>query len=66
MRASPRATTAYGADSARVRAIADAAAAALGPEFERAVAQGAALGDTGAIALARSLVGEAAPARASA
>jgi hypothetical protein len=63
MRASPRATTAYGADSARVRAVADAAAAALGPEFERAIAQGAALGDTGAIALARSLAGTA-PARA--
>jgi tetratricopeptide (TPR) repeat protein len=65
MRASPRATTAYGADSARVRAVADAAAVALGPEFERAVAQGGALGDTGAIALARSLAG-AAPAGASA
>jgi hypothetical protein len=63
MRASPRAMTAYGADSARVRAVADAAAAALGPDFELAVAQGAALGDTGAIALARSL---AAPAPASA
>jgi predicted ATPase/DNA-binding SARP family transcriptional activator len=61
MRASPRATTAYGADSARVQAVADAAAAALGPEFERAVAQGAALGDTGAIALARSLAGDAVP-----
>jgi predicted ATPase/DNA-binding SARP family transcriptional activator len=57
MKASPRATTAYGADSTRVRAVADAAAAALGPEFERAVAQGAALGDTGAIALARALAG---------
>jgi tetratricopeptide (TPR) repeat protein len=66
MRASPRAMTAYGADSARVRAVADAAAAALGPDFERVVAQGAALGDTGAIALARSLAGEAAPARDSA
>jgi predicted ATPase/DNA-binding SARP family transcriptional activator len=65
MRASPRATTAYGADSARVRAVTNAAAAALGPEFERAVAQGAALGDTGAIALARSLAGEAVPVPAS-
>ena len=55
MRASPRATAAYGADAARVRAVVDAAAAALGPEFEGAVAHGAALGDTGAIALARSL-----------
>jgi predicted ATPase/DNA-binding SARP family transcriptional activator len=64
MRASPRATTAYGADSARVRAVADAAAASLGPEFERAVAHGAALGDTGAVALARSLA--AAPVGASA
>jgi predicted ATPase/DNA-binding SARP family transcriptional activator len=58
MRASPRATTAYGADSARVRAVADAATAALGAEFERAVAKGAALGDTGAITLARSLAGD--------
>ena len=65
MRASPRATTAYGADSARVGAVADAAATALGPEFERAVAQGAALGDTGAIALARSLAGDTVPVPAS-
>ncbi|QYN38637.1 hypothetical protein K1T35_16315 [Pseudonocardia sp. DSM 110487] len=57
MRASPRATTAYGADSTRVRTVVDAAAAALGPEFERLVAHGAALGDTGALALARSLAG---------
>ncbi|WP_170309098.1 ATP-binding protein [Pseudonocardia hierapolitana] len=57
MRASPRATTAYGADSARVRAVVDAAAAALGPEFEPLLARGAALGDTGAIAFARSRAG---------
>ena len=64
MRASPRATAAYGADSARVRAVAGTAAAALGPEFERAVAHGAALGDSGAIAFARSLAGAGAPAPA--
>jgi hypothetical protein len=57
MRASPRATTAYGADSARVRAIADAAASALGTEFGPLVARGAELGDTGAIAFARSRAG---------
>jgi hypothetical protein len=53
----PPRTTAYGADSARVRTVADAAAAALGPDFARLVAQGGALGDTGAIAFARSLAG---------
>jgi predicted ATPase/DNA-binding SARP family transcriptional activator len=57
LRASPRASTEYGADSARVHAVEDAAAAALGPELDRALAEGAALGDTGAIALARRLAG---------
>ncbi|MFD1534402.1 BTAD domain-containing putative transcriptional regulator [Pseudonocardia aurantiaca] len=60
LRASPRATAEYGADSTRVRAVVDAAAAALGPELDRAMAEGAALGDTGAVALARRLAGGAA------
>jgi predicted ATPase/DNA-binding SARP family transcriptional activator len=57
LRASPRATAEYGADSTRVRAVVDTAAAALGPELDRAMAEGAALGDTGAVALARRLAG---------
>jgi hypothetical protein len=55
LRASPRASVEYGADSARVRAVEEAARAALGPRFGRLQAQGAALGDSGAIALARRL-----------
>ena len=63
LRASPRATVEYGADSTRVRAVVDAAAAALGPELDRAMAEGAALGDTGGrVALARRLAGGAATA----
>ncbi len=55
LRASPRAIVEYGADSARVRAVEDAARAALGPRFGQLQAHGAALGDSGAIALARRL-----------
>jgi predicted ATPase/DNA-binding SARP family transcriptional activator len=58
LRASPRSSVEYGADSARVRAVVQAAAAALGPELDTAMAEGAALGDTGAVALARRLAGD--------
>jgi hypothetical protein len=55
LRASPRASAEYGADSARLRAVEDAARAALGAEFDALHAAGAALGDSGAVALARRL-----------
>ena len=53
--ASPRATHVYGADSARVDAVERAARAALGARFAPLRAEGAALGDLGALALARRL-----------
>jgi predicted ATPase/DNA-binding SARP family transcriptional activator len=55
MAASPRATSVFGADSARLDAVEDAARAALGPEFAVATAEGARLGDRDAVALARRL-----------
>jgi tetratricopeptide (TPR) repeat protein len=55
LRASPRASVEYGADSARVRAVEDAARHALGPRFAQLQADGARLGDSGAVALARRL-----------
>ena len=61
VRASPRAKAEYGADSARVRAVEVAARAALGPRFDTLYAEGAALGDSGAIALARRLSADPAP-----
>ncbi|GEL19865.1 SARP family transcriptional regulator [Pseudonocardia asaccharolytica DSM 44247 = NBRC 16224] len=54
-RASPLAPQAYGADFARVRSAERAARAALGPAFTEAVAEGAALGDAGAVTYARRL-----------
>ena len=53
--ASPRATDVYGTDSARLDAVRAAARAALGPDFDAAFAEGAALGDHEAVALARAL-----------
>jgi hypothetical protein len=53
--ASPRATHVYGADSERVDAVVRAARAALGSAFEPLRSDGAALGDVGALALARRL-----------
>jgi predicted ATPase/DNA-binding SARP family transcriptional activator len=53
--ASPRASRAFGSDSARLGAVEAAARAALGARFEVCRARGAVLGDTEAIALARSL-----------
>ena len=53
LRASRRAGAEYGADSARVQAVEAAARAALGPRFAELQAEGAALGDSGAVALAR-------------
>ncbi|MGE0295121.1 BTAD domain-containing putative transcriptional regulator [Pseudonocardia sp.] len=53
--ASPRATSVFGADSARLAAVEEAARAALGVEYVVAAAEGARLGDRGAIALARRL-----------
>ena len=52
----PAAGAESGADSARVQAIEAAARAALGPRFAQLQAEGAALGDSGAVALARRLV----------
>lgn len=51
LRASPRASREYGADAARVRAVQDVARAALGADY----AEGAALGEARAVALARRL-----------
>ena len=56
LRASPRAGTEFGADSVRVRAVEAAARAALGDRYDPLAADGAALGDSGAVALARRLV----------
>jgi hypothetical protein len=53
--ASPRATNVYGTDSARIDAVRAAASSALGPDFDVAVAEGAALGDHEAVALARRI-----------
>jgi predicted ATPase/DNA-binding SARP family transcriptional activator len=55
LRASARATEVYGADSERIRRVAVAARQALGAEFDGLLAEGAALGDSGAVALARRL-----------
>lgn len=55
LHASPRASREYGADAARVRAVLDAARAALGAGYAAVHDEGAALGDAGAVALARRL-----------
>jgi predicted ATPase/DNA-binding SARP family transcriptional activator len=55
LRASPRASPEYGADSGRVRSVERLARSALGDEFDALLAEGAALGDGGAVALARRL-----------
>ena len=52
---SSRATPVFGADAARVEAVAAAARAALGPAFAALHAEGAALGDAAAVDLARAL-----------
>lgn len=53
--ASPRASRVFGADSDRMDAVERAARAALGDAFGPCRADGAALGDIGAVALARRL-----------
>jgi hypothetical protein len=53
--ASPRASPPSGADAARIHAVQRAARAALGTAFDALRAEGAALGDAGAVALARRL-----------
>jgi len=53
--ASGRAPRLFGADAVRAGAVEQAARAALGPEFEALHAEGAVLGDAGAVALARRL-----------
>lgn len=53
--ASSRATSVFGADGARLDAVRDAARAALGPDFDTATTEGAALDDHAAVALARRL-----------
>jgi predicted ATPase/DNA-binding SARP family transcriptional activator len=53
--ASPRASQVYGSDSRRIDDVEDAARAALGDAFESCLAEGAALGDVEAVALARRL-----------
>ena len=63
--ASPRASTVFGADSARLEAVREAVRVALGPELETAEREGAALGDQGALALARRLARSERPAEAS-
>jgi predicted ATPase/DNA-binding SARP family transcriptional activator len=55
MAASPLASNVFGADSARLDAVRDTARAVLGPDLETAESEGAALGDQGAVALARHL-----------
>jgi hypothetical protein len=55
LRASRRASTEYGAESARLQAVEDAAGVALGAELDAVHAAGAALGDSGAVTLARHL-----------
>jgi predicted ATPase/DNA-binding SARP family transcriptional activator len=63
---SPRATHLFGADSARVAEVERVARAALGPTFDRLRADGAALGDAGAVDTARRLTGADAPTGATA
>ena len=53
--ASPRASRVYGSDSRRIDAVEAAARAALGDTVEACRAEGAALGDAKAVALARRL-----------
>jgi hypothetical protein len=53
---SPRAARVFGADSTRVAAVERAAREALGATYESLRTDGAALGDVGAVALARRLV----------
>ncbi|WP_369133950.1 BTAD domain-containing putative transcriptional regulator [Modestobacter sp. I12A-02662] len=55
LRTSRRASQAYGADSDRIDRVVDAARRALGAELDDLLAEGAALGDSGALALARRL-----------
>jgi predicted ATPase/DNA-binding SARP family transcriptional activator len=55
LRASPRAPRVFGADSARLQAVEVAARAALGAGFDACHAEGAALGDAEAFALAHGL-----------
>ncbi len=57
LRTGPRGGAEFGADSARLQAVVDAAAGTLGPELGEALAAGAALDDTAAIALARRMAG---------
>ncbi|WP_345380280.1 ATP-binding protein [Pseudonocardia yuanmonensis] len=57
LRASPRATRAFGPDLDRERRVEAAARAALGPGLDAALAEGAALGDAAAFALALRLTG---------
>jgi predicted ATPase/DNA-binding SARP family transcriptional activator len=51
--ASPRASPPSGADAARLQAVERAAQYALGPEFDALRVEGSAMGDAGAVALAR-------------
>ena len=55
LEASPRASRAFGSDSARLGAVEAAARAALGAEFESCRGRGAVLGDAEAVTLARTL-----------
>jgi hypothetical protein len=55
---SRRASPPFGADSRRARDVEAATRAALGPDYAALYARGAALGDTGAVALARRVVRE--------
>jgi predicted ATPase/DNA-binding SARP family transcriptional activator len=61
--ASTRAPRVFGADLARARAVERAARDALGDTFETLRAEGAALGDAGAVGLARRLTRDAAVGR---
>jgi hypothetical protein len=62
LRASPRATRAFGPDLGRERRVEEAARAALGPGLDAALAEGAALGDAAAFALALRLTNRSGPA----
>jgi hypothetical protein len=55
MAESSRASNVFGADSARLDAVRDAARVALGRELETAESEGAALGEQGAVAFSRRL-----------
>ena len=55
LQSSVRATQVYGADSERIGRVVVDARSALGEDFDRLLAEGAALGDSGAVALARRL-----------